>query len=171
MSGEVRSTVERTIVDDSSVIARAINSHKTSLLLGTAGNHKREASADSILGEFRGALVVPLASGERTLGALVVLDRDEGFAPFDEDDLRLFEALAAHASTTMERAQLVEELRLEAESKWHQATHDLLTGLPNRTLFLDRGGKRHYRHGQGGGCPVGPRPLQRGQRHPGSRHG
>jgi diguanylate cyclase (GGDEF)-like protein len=38
----------------------------------------------------------------------------------------------------MERAQLVEELRLEAESKWHQATHDLLTGLPNRTLFLDR---------------------------------
>src|ERR1019366_6419260 len=73
-----------------------------------------------------------------TLGSLVALDRDEGFAPFDDDDLRLFEALAAHASTTMERAQLVEELRLEAESKWHQATHDLLTGLPNRTLFLDR---------------------------------
>jgi len=138
LSGEARSTVERTIVDDSSVIARAINKQQTSLLLGTAGSHKREADADSLLGEFRGALVVPLASGERTLGALVALDRDEGFAPFDEDDLRLFEALAAHASTTMERAQLVEELRLEAESKWHQATHDLLTGLPNRTLFLDR---------------------------------
>ena len=65
------------------------------------------------------------------------LDRDEGFDPFDDDDLRLFEALAAHASTTMERAQLVEELRLEADSKWHQATHDALTGLPNRTLFLE----------------------------------
>jgi diguanylate cyclase (GGDEF)-like protein len=138
LDGDVRSTVERTIVDSSSVIARAINSQQTSLLLGTAGSHKREADADSLLGEFRGAVVVPLASGERTLGALVALDRDEGFAPFDEDDLRLFEALAAHASTTMERAQLVEELRLEAESKWHQATHDLLTGLPNRTLFLDR---------------------------------
>ena len=138
LSGDVRSTVERSIVDSSSVIARAINNQQTSLLLGTAGSHKREPDADSLLGEFRGAIVVPFSSGERTLGALVALDRDEGFDAFDDDDLRLFEALAAHASTTMERAQLVEELRLEAESKWHQATHDLLTGLPNRTLFLDR---------------------------------
>jgi diguanylate cyclase (GGDEF)-like protein len=138
LSGITRSTVERTIVDSSSVIAKAITDQQTSLLFGTAGNHKREPDVDPLLGEFRGAIVVPLASGERTLGALVALDRDEGFDPFDDDDLRLFEALAAHASTTMERAQLVEELRLEAESKWHQATHDLLTGLPNRTLFLDR---------------------------------
>ena len=138
LNGDVRSAVARTIVDGSSVIAKAINSQQTSLRLGTIGNHKRESDADSFLGEFQGAVIVPLASGERTLGALVALDRDEGFDPFDDDDLRLFEALAAHASTTMERAQLVEELRLEAESKWHQATHDLLTGLPNRTLFLDR---------------------------------
>ncbi len=138
LNGGVRSTVERTIVDGSSVIARAVTNQQTSLLLGTAGNHKRELNVDPLLGEFRGAIVVPLASGERNFGALIALDRDEGFDPFDDDDLRLFEALAAHASTTMERAQLVEELRLEAESKWHQATHDLLTGLPNRTLFLDR---------------------------------
>ena len=138
LNGEVRSTVQRTIVDSSSVISKAINNQQASLRLGGVGNHKRDADIDSLLGDFRGAMIVPLASGERTLGALVALDRDEGFAPFDDDDLRLFEALAAHASTTMERAQLVEELRLEAESKWHQATHDLLTGLPNRTLFLDR---------------------------------
>ena len=138
LNGDVRSTVQRTIVDSSSVIAKAITNQQASLRVGTSGSHRRESDVDSLLGEFRGAMVVPLASGERTLGALVALDRDEGFAAFDDDDLRLFEALAAHASTTMERAQLVEELRLEAESKWHQATHDLLTGLPNRTLFLDR---------------------------------
>jgi len=138
LNGDVRSTVQRTIVDSSSVIAKAITAQQSSLRVGGIGNHKRDLDVDSLLGDFRGAMVVPLASGERTLGALIALDRDEGFAPFDEDDLRLFEALAAHASTTMERAQLVEELRLEAESKWHQATHDLLTGLPNRTLFLDR---------------------------------
>jgi diguanylate cyclase (GGDEF)-like protein len=138
LNGDVRSTVQRTVVDSSSVIARAITNHQASLRLGTSGNHKRESDVDPLLGEFRGAMVVPLASGERTLGALVALDRDEGFDPFDDDDLRLFEALAAHASTTMERAQLVEKLRLEAESKWHQATHDSLTGLPNRILFLDR---------------------------------
>ncbi|MGD0286754.1 MAG: hypothetical protein ABSC31_10320, partial [Acidimicrobiales bacterium] len=67
LSGDVRLTVERTIVDSSSVIARAINNQQTSLLLGTAGSHKREPDADSLLGEFRGAMVVPLASGERTL--------------------------------------------------------------------------------------------------------
>jgi diguanylate cyclase (GGDEF)-like protein len=138
LNGDVRSTVQRTIVDGSSVISKAITDQQSSLRVGGIGNHKRDVDVDSLLGNFRGAMVVPLASGERTLGALIALDRDEGFAPFDEDDLRLFEALAAHASTTMERAQLVEELRLEAESKWHQATHDLLTGLPNRTLFLDR---------------------------------
>ncbi len=138
LNGEVRSSVQRTIVDSASVIAKAVTKQQASLRVGTNSNHKREADVDSLLGDFSGAMIVPLASGERTLGALVVLDRDAGFAPFDEDELRLFEALAAHASTTMERAQLVEELRLEAESKWHQATHDLLTGLPNRTLFLDR---------------------------------
>ena len=35
-------------------------------------------------------------------------------------------------------ARLVEELRYEVDSKSHQATHDMLTGLPNRMLFLSR---------------------------------
>jgi len=138
LNGDARSSVQRTIVDSSSMIAKAITKQQASLGLATKANHRVDAGVDSLLGEFQGAIVVPLASGERVLGALVALDRDEGFAAFDNDDLRLFEALAAHASTTMERADLVEKLRLEAESKWHQATHDILTGLPNRTLFLDR---------------------------------
>ena len=43
-----------------------------------------------------------------------------------------------HASANLERARLVEELRYEVDSKSHQATHDMLTGLPNRMLFLTR---------------------------------
>ena len=46
--------------------------------------------------------------------------------------------LVAHASANLERARLVEELRYEVDSKSHQATHDMLTGLPNRMLFLTR---------------------------------
>ncbi len=72
------------------------------------------------------------------VGAIIALDRDEEADPFDEDDLRLFETLVAHASTSLERARLVEELRYEVDSKSHQATHDMLTGLPNRILFLTR---------------------------------
>ena len=139
LNGGERSSVERIMVDSSSVIAKAITQQRRAFgSVRHPAATRRDADIDPLLGEFRGAMVVPLASGARVLGALVALDRDEGFDPFDDDDLRLFEALAAHASTTMERAQLVEELRLEAESKWHQATHDALTGLPNRTLFLER---------------------------------
>lgn len=136
LEGGERSSVERVMVDGGSVIARAITQQQASILVGAS--QRREGDVDPLLGEFAGAMVVPLSSGERVLGALVALDRDEGFDAFDDDDLRLFEALAAHASTTMERARLVEELRLEATSKAYQATHDALTGLANRTLFLDR---------------------------------
>ena len=72
------------------------------------------------------------------IGAIVAVDRDEELDGFDDDDLRLFEALVAHASANLERARLVEELRFEVDSKSHQATHDMLTGLPNRMLFLTR---------------------------------
>jgi diguanylate cyclase (GGDEF)-like protein len=134
---ESRSTTEETMADDSSMISNAIVKQQSSLQSGPTPSHKRDSETDRLLWDVRGAVAVPLISGERTLGALVAIDRDEGFDPFDDDDMRLFEALAAHASTTIERAQLIEELRLEAESKWHLATHDSLTGLPNRTLFLD----------------------------------
>ena len=72
-------------------------------------------------------------------------DRDEELDSFDDDDLRLFETLVAHASASLERARLVEELRFEVDSKSHQATHDALTGLPNRILFLTRAARRSRR--------------------------
>lgn len=138
LNGAERSSSDATALDDRSLVADVIAHNKARLFVGSGNARGQEVVLDSLLGEFQDAIVVPLTSGDRVLGALVGLDRDEGFEPFDEDDLRLFEALAAHASATMERARLVEELRLEAESKTYQATHDALTGLPNRRLFLER---------------------------------
>ncbi len=49
------------------------------------------------------------------------------------------ETLVKHASASLERVlRLVEELRFEVDSKSYQATHDALTGLPNRVLFQAR---------------------------------
>jgi len=125
-------------LDDRSVLASVVTQAESVIWDGRPATKSQPTYTDPVLGEFRDAIAVPLESGERVIGALVALDRDEGFECFDDDDVRLFEALAAHATTSLERARLVEELRLEAESKSHQANHDSLTGLPNRTLFLDR---------------------------------
>ena len=87
---------------------------------------------------YRHAVVAPIMNGRSAIGAIAAFDRDEELDDFDDDDLRLFETLVAHASASLERARLVEELRFEVDSKSHQATHDALTGLPNRVLFQTR---------------------------------
>ncbi|MGO8874787.1 MAG: putative bifunctional diguanylate cyclase/phosphodiesterase [Acidimicrobiales bacterium] len=135
---EERSFANDIRLDGSSTLTQVISRGRASMHVRALGPGESEQIADPVIGRFREALVAPLTSGDRVFGALLALDRQEQLDAFDDDDLRLFEALAAHASTTLERARLVEELRLEAESRSHQALHDTLTGLPNRSLFLER---------------------------------
>ncbi len=123
-------------LDASSFVTQAIATgdaslHKSNAKDGSPGN-------DPIAGDYRDAIVAPIMSGPSAIGAIVALDRDEEEDHFDNDDLHLFGMLVAHASANLERARLVEELRYEVDSKSHQATHDMLTGLPNRMLFLTR---------------------------------
>ena len=129
------SGIEPITLDDASIVTKAI-------FTGTAALHNTPAqdppTVDPIAGEYRDALVAPLMNRHTPIGAIIAVDRDEEQDSFDDDDLRLFETLVAHASTSLERARLVEELRYEVDSKSHQATHDMLTGLPNRILFLTR---------------------------------
>jgi diguanylate cyclase (GGDEF)-like protein len=130
------SGVEPINLEQTSMVAAVIRSC-------TAARHQRDTQIgsvfyDPIVGEYRDAVLAPLMNGQIAIGAIIALDRDEQVESFDEDDLRLFESLVAHASDNLERARLVEELRYEVEAKSHQATHDALTGLPNRVLFLTR---------------------------------
>jgi diguanylate cyclase (GGDEF)-like protein len=129
------SGLEPITLDDASIATQAITSGKSSLHNVLP---QEPAVVDSIAGEYRNVVVAPLMNQHTPVGAIIALDRDEEADSFDEDDLRLFETLVAHASTSLERARLVEELRYEVDSKSHQATHDMLTGLPNRVLFLTR---------------------------------
>ena len=136
LNDEGEPVIEPISLDGHSMVTHAILTGRGSL--HNAEAHHKKLDVDPIVGEYRDAVVAPLSNGTRPIGALVAIDRNEELDSFDDDDLRLFETLAAHASASLERARLVEELRYEVDSKSHQASHDALTGLPNRSLFLNR---------------------------------
>jgi diguanylate cyclase (GGDEF)-like protein len=80
---------------------------------------------------IRDAVTVPLPGGEKAMGMLEVRDRLGDTSTFGEDDARLAEALAAHVATALQNDRLLER-------SVYDATHDALTGLPNRGLLTHR---------------------------------
>ena len=83
-------------------------------------------------------LMVPLIQGDNVVGTISMLDRLGNVSTFDHEDVKVLATFANHASMALENARLIDELRKEAEDKRHQATHDALTGLANRTLLTER---------------------------------
>ncbi|WP_299425524.1 diguanylate cyclase [uncultured Meiothermus sp.] len=75
---------------------------------------------------FRHGLTLPIRTKEGVLGALSVL----GPTPL-ESDSRAIHATADLAAIAVDRQALIEELE-------YQATHDVLTKLPNRMLYQER---------------------------------
>jgi len=76
-------------------------------------------------------LGVPLKTGDNvTFGALVVQTYDEGLR-YTESDKELLTIISTQIALAIERKRAEEKLT-------YNAFHDELTGLPNRTLFMDR---------------------------------
>jgi diguanylate cyclase (GGDEF)-like protein len=87
------------------------------------------------------AMVAALRGDTKTIGMLIIADRLGDVTSFMAEDLKLFETLANHAAVAFENGQLGRSLAQLAELKErlrHQAYHDVLTGLGNRALFLER---------------------------------
>lgn len=107
-------------------------------------------------------MAVPVPWGERT-GVLLVHDSLADIRSFDEDALRLFQALANHASVSIANAALVDRLRREVEEKEYLALHDPMTGLPNRRHFQELLTAALDQARQDGGGPAvihGPAVIQ-----------
>ncbi len=88
------------------------------------------ASLRRLEGLYQGRIEVPIRAGDgRLLGNLEV-HRPEPWQP-DEAEMVLLDSKAKLASVALEHRQLTNRMA-------HQAQHDPLTGLPNRTLLDDR---------------------------------
>ena len=74
------------------------------------------------------AVLAPLRGDAGIVGTILVGDRMGQVRSFDNDDVQLLMTVANHASMALQNGRLVDQLR-------HDALHDGLTGLPNRTLL------------------------------------
>jgi diguanylate cyclase (GGDEF)-like protein len=113
---------------------------------GLAGRAMRERTlvvADAVTGIGPGAesedfpieaataaMAAPVYERSRVVGSLGVASAEPG-REYSPRDQQILISLAEHASLALKHARALEEAL-------HEALHDPLTGLPNRSLFLDR---------------------------------
>jgi diguanylate cyclase (GGDEF)-like protein/PAS domain S-box-containing protein len=109
-------------------------------------DYQAESGSETPAGKagVRAAVAVPLLHEGRLMGALSANTYDPT-RKFTDEDAEVLELLAGIASAilaslerTAELAEANRHLRQARDQAQHQALHDGLTGLPNRTLLRDR---------------------------------
>ncbi len=112
-------------------LERLIINDRRNVLLGRHQDHEYLRSRD-----FTDAMLVPLVTADDHHGILIAADRHGNeTVTFEKEDLPLLEALAAHLATALTSCARLDRLRVEVAAREHQAYHDGLTGLANRTLL------------------------------------
>ncbi|MDA8045629.1 MAG: EAL domain-containing protein [Actinomycetota bacterium] len=81
------------------------------------------------------AMAVPVVLGELGTAVMSVEGHRDTGRRFGVGDLRFLEAVAANLGTSLISSRRLDQLRSEVSAREHQALHDSLTGLGNRTLF------------------------------------
>jgi diguanylate cyclase (GGDEF)-like protein len=140
-------------------VERLIESATTAGVFTARTGQVRESDLDRYAAQrgFKDAMVSVLRTEDRVHGLLLVGDRLGEVATFTGSDTALLETFARHVATSLERGRLETDLRQVTELKEklrHQAMHDGLTGLPNRTLFLDRTQHALHLAGRNGMWPA-----------------
>ncbi len=77
------------------------------------------------LADIQRTVIAPLVSGEGTIGAIAVINRDE---PFRDDDGRILQRLADHVAVAIVNARLFEEVE-RATREWKLAFDSIASGV------------------------------------------
>ncbi len=117
---------EAASAEGADVLAEVAETGRTVLLRRTRGDRDRLPAERGL----RDAIAVPLRHGGETFGVLLVANRLGDTSTFDAADVELVELIGAQAAVALHNGRLIDRLRFEA-------THDGLTGLPNRSAFQE----------------------------------
>lgn len=115
-----------------------------SLLVKNVDQDQRFTERQRVRYKTKSLICVPLRIDQRKIGVINLTDKIDG--GFDENDLRLIESIASHASVALDRTdyyKMSEDLRKASIT-------DSLTDLYNRRFFQDRMSEeieRSQRHG------------------------
>ncbi len=108
----------------------AVREHRAAVCNDIANDPAMSAWRDEALQRnYRSAAVFPLLIGERLFGEMCLYAEEVDF--FDEEEIKLLQALSGDVSFALELMEKDERLQF-------LAYFDPLTGLPNRRLFEDR---------------------------------
>ena len=132
-------------LDDHWPLARVLAEQTPMILNGSRASDEAIRRYLARVGH-REMLLAPLPSEDAPVGVLVVCDRTaSSVRGFTDDDLRLLETMATHGAAAISNARLVDRLR-------HDANHDALTGLRNRSVLPESVAKLVTPAAQHGTC-------------------